>query len=410
VNLLLFLVTAATYAAYALSAQDLLTAQATAGFFQVDQYFEEWEVIAQLASISYQVASFNILLSFFKFFKYLRIHKRLYVLWHTLFQAGSDLITFTLVFFIILLGFIFMGWLVFGTDDPDFQGFVTTLGTNWQFLIGNPPDYGSMYQSNRALGPIYFALFTIFVFFVLVNMFVAIVGESYQAIREQIEEDKKKKKKDKAAKKLRDKNKPKLSYSQQFQEWKEYLQRICSFKLQKNFLSETELLTELKDLTFLDGPLFPTKIAVFNILENNELPPSSRYYNMLKYLHKKSRQYAEKEKEDAVGVSDEHSYLDEIDNHSVGGHSSVVSMELDLVQTESGPQIKHDSEVQDEITTPKSDIALIDQEVAKEKKHHHHTNNLEMADLVKMIQQLHTQQIQLQVTLDSVLKETKKTI
>jgi len=207
-----------------------------------------------------------------------------------------------------------------------------------------------------------------------------------------------------------------MSYSQQFAEWKEYFTRAFSFKIQKNFLSETELLTELKDLTFLDGPLFPTRIAIFNILENNDLPPSSRYYNMLKYLHKKSRQYAEKEKEDAIGVSDEHSYLDDIDNHSIGGHSSVVSMELDIVQTENGPQInKHDSsEMQDdsfakEISTPKNDIALVDQEVAKEKKHHHHnTNNLEMADLVKMIQQLHTQQIQLQVTLDSVLKETKK--
>ena len=107
-------------------------------------------------------------------------------------QARDDLVSFTILFLILLLGFIFFAWLSFGIDVEDFNGFVASLGVCWQFIIGNPPNYGGLYLSNRVLGPIvrlnlvlskhvqFYALFTVFIFFILGTTFSFVVTDFEQ--------------------------------------------------------------------------------------------------------------------------------------------------------------------------------------------------------------------------------------
>ncbi|EGC39681.1 hypothetical protein DICPUDRAFT_52532 [Dictyostelium purpureum] len=140
------------------------------------------ENLGQTALVLYQISAINILLMAFKTFRFLIIHKRLYILWIAISQSKLQLITFTIMFCIIMLGFLFSGWLTFGPDNAAYNGFVTSLGTLLQFIIGNPPDYEAMSSTNRALGPIYYLLFTIFMFFILMNMFIAIISKSYEGI------------------------------------------------------------------------------------------------------------------------------------------------------------------------------------------------------------------------------------
>ncbi|KYQ92823.1 putative Ca2+ channel [Tieghemostelium lacteum] len=155
-----------------------------------DTYPTFLENLGQTALVMYQISTINILLLAFKTFRFLIVHKRLYVIWITLSQAKVQLITFTIMFIIVLFGFLFSGWTTFGTNMSGFDGFVNSLGTLLQFIIGNPPNYEEMAATNRALGPIYYLLFTIFVFFILVNVFVAIISNSFNQISETIEKKK----------------------------------------------------------------------------------------------------------------------------------------------------------------------------------------------------------------------------
>ncbi len=118
------------------------------------EYPSYLEAIALNAIAYYEVSAFNILLTTFKTFKYLRINKKLYVLWDTIDSAKGSLATFLFIFLIILLGFVFMGWLTFGADLNYFNGFAGAIGTCWNFLIGNPPSYLELMQVNRSLGPV----------------------------------------------------------------------------------------------------------------------------------------------------------------------------------------------------------------------------------------------------------------
>jgi len=86
------------------------------------------------------------------------------------------------IFLIIIFGFIFMGWIAFGADMASFNTFFDSFSTCWNFIIGNAPDYNAMQSSNRVLGPFFFVLFTIFIFFILVNMFIAILSNSFEVV------------------------------------------------------------------------------------------------------------------------------------------------------------------------------------------------------------------------------------
>ena len=47
-------------------------------------------------------------------------------------------------------------------------------------------DYFAMQDANRILGPVYFLAFVFFVFFILMNMFVAIISDTYAEIKEEM--------------------------------------------------------------------------------------------------------------------------------------------------------------------------------------------------------------------------------
>ncbi len=47
-------------------------------------------------------------------------------------------------------------------------------------------DFHELEEANRVLGPIYFILYVFFVFFVLLNMFLAIINDTYSAVKEEL--------------------------------------------------------------------------------------------------------------------------------------------------------------------------------------------------------------------------------
>ena len=49
-------------------------------------------------------------------------------------------------------------------------------------------DYGAMENANRYLGPIYFVTYVFIVLFVLLNMFLAIITDTYTEVKEELAE------------------------------------------------------------------------------------------------------------------------------------------------------------------------------------------------------------------------------
>ncbi|PAA60628.1 hypothetical protein BOX15_Mlig030870g5 [Macrostomum lignano] len=139
-------------------------------------------------SLSYWQTCFNhavaiaVFLAWIKVFKYVRFSRTLTMLSATLGSCAKDLVAFCIIFFIIFFAFALLGTLVFGTQVDDFQNFQQAVFTLFRIILGDVNFY-KIQQANRLIGPVYFLLYVFFVFFILLNMFLAIINEKFGEVK-----------------------------------------------------------------------------------------------------------------------------------------------------------------------------------------------------------------------------------
>jgi hypothetical protein len=132
------------------------------------------------------------LISFIKIFKYLRLNRRMKLLWDTLSTAFLDLFYMLIVSLLIVSGFALTGNLIFGQTLREYKTFSSSISTLLRSLLGDF-DYKKMSEVCPNIAPIYFVLYIFIVFFVITNMFIAVVCEYFQKIKESLELEEKQK-------------------------------------------------------------------------------------------------------------------------------------------------------------------------------------------------------------------------
>nr|ASU06176.1 polycystic kidney disease 2 protein [Drosophila simulans]ASU06177.1 polycystic kidney disease 2 protein [Drosophila simulans]ASU06180.1 polycystic kidney disease 2 protein [Drosophila simulans]ASU06181.1 polycystic kidney disease 2 protein [Drosophila simulans] len=120
-----------------------------------------------------------------KIFKFISFNKTLVQFTTTLKRCSKDLAGFSLMFGIVFLAYAQLGLLLFGTKHPDFRNFITSILTMIRMILGDF-QYNLIEQANRVLGPIYFLTYILLVFFILLNMFLAIIMETYNTVKGEI--------------------------------------------------------------------------------------------------------------------------------------------------------------------------------------------------------------------------------
>uniref|UniRef100_H2Y8T2 EF-hand domain-containing protein n=1 Tax=Ciona savignyi TaxID=51511 RepID=H2Y8T2_CIOSA len=123
-----------------------------------------------------------------KIFKYIRLgrfNRTMTQLQSTLSRCSKDIAGFAVMFFIIFLAYAQLGYLVFGTQVKDFSTFQESIFTQFRIILGDF-DFHALEAANRVLGPIFFLTYVFFVFFVLLNMFLAIINDTYSEVKAEI--------------------------------------------------------------------------------------------------------------------------------------------------------------------------------------------------------------------------------
>ncbi|XP_022230207.2 polycystic kidney disease 2-like 2 protein [Drosophila obscura] len=120
-----------------------------------------------------------------KIFKFISFNKTLIQFTTTLRRCSKDLTGFSIMFGTVFLAYAQLGHLLFGTEHPDFHNFVTSVLTMIRMILGDF-QYNLIQQSNRVLGPIYFLTYIVLVFFILLNMFLAIIMQTYNSVKNEI--------------------------------------------------------------------------------------------------------------------------------------------------------------------------------------------------------------------------------
>ena len=103
----------------------------------------------------------------------------------TLARSWGDLIGFLIMFFIIFGAFVQLGYLLFGTQIFDYSSLYHTIFALIRTILGDF-DFSKLEKANYVFGPIYFLCFVFFVFFVLLNMFLAILSDSFGEVKAEL--------------------------------------------------------------------------------------------------------------------------------------------------------------------------------------------------------------------------------
>ncbi|NXS62310.1 PK2L2 protein, partial [Brachypteracias leptosomus] len=128
----------------------------------------------------------SIFFAWIKVFKYIGVNRIMTQLSSTLSRCTKEIIGFAFMFFIIFFAFAQLGYLVFSSQVEEFSTFQNCIFTQFRIVLGDF-NFEAIEAANRILGPIYFITFVILVFFILLNMFLAIINDTYSAVRADFE-------------------------------------------------------------------------------------------------------------------------------------------------------------------------------------------------------------------------------
>jgi len=128
------------------------------------------------------VSSFNLVYGNVRFFKYLRFHGKLRMLWLALAWSMKAVVPIMIIFFIFLTGFGFAGHLVFGAQVYEFHDLKEAI----PYLVLSVQD-GVEYSPLKNASPFYAPLWQLFWYvfstLILVNFLIAVVVDSFGRVK-----------------------------------------------------------------------------------------------------------------------------------------------------------------------------------------------------------------------------------
>ncbi|KAM4604153.1 polycystin-2 isoform 2-T2 [Polymixia lowei] len=141
-----------------------------------------FEPLANLQVQFNNVAAVIVFFCWVKLFKFINFNKTMSQLSSTMSRCAKDLVGFAIMFFIIFLAYAQLAYLVFGTQVDDFSTFQASIFTQFRIILGDF-EFSEIEEANPVLGPIYFTTFVFFIFFILMNMFLAIINDTYSEVK-----------------------------------------------------------------------------------------------------------------------------------------------------------------------------------------------------------------------------------
>lgn len=119
-----------------------------------------------------------------KFLRIIRFNRHVCQMVSSLKLSSPHITSYSALFFVIILAFTLFGVLVFGNDLESYHTFIEALVTLIQKFLGGDLHFYEIQSSNRILGPLFVFGYMLSMGFILINMFVAILNESYESVRE----------------------------------------------------------------------------------------------------------------------------------------------------------------------------------------------------------------------------------
>ena len=122
-----------------------------------------------------------------RFLRLLRFNKNFFIIGKTLSRISAPILSFCLPFIAGFLAFALLAFAIFGSELEDYSSFMRTLVTQFSMTLGDF-DFEAIFMVNPAIATLYFFSFIGLNVMVLMNMFIAIINDSFAEIQEETAE------------------------------------------------------------------------------------------------------------------------------------------------------------------------------------------------------------------------------
>ncbi|XP_028416899.1 polycystic kidney disease protein 1-like 2 [Dendronephthya gigantea] len=122
-----------------------------------------------------------------RFLRILRFNKNFLVIGRTLSRISSPILSFCVPFIFGFFAFAMFAFTIFSSELEDYSSFIRTIVTQLAMTLGDF-DFEALFMVNPMLATLYFFSFIGLNVMVLMNMFIAIINDSYAEIQEETAE------------------------------------------------------------------------------------------------------------------------------------------------------------------------------------------------------------------------------
>lgn len=138
--------------------------------------------------ISTYVIGSVVFIATLKFLKLLSFNRHIFVLGHTISRAAKGLLPLGMEALLTVFAFNLFGYVVFGSQVEGFANFIATAETTLAMTLGKAY-FMDLSHAEPILGPLFFSIFVIAMQFFLLNMFMAVIMDTYSDANSEIDEN-----------------------------------------------------------------------------------------------------------------------------------------------------------------------------------------------------------------------------
>jgi len=150
--------------------------------------FIDYYSISLQYAMSFNLESVCVLAIFAKMFKYAQLSPQTSLLWLVLTRSGLDIFFFIGMLLTLIFAFGMMAVQIMGPSLEDYNSIMNSILYLILIILGQF-DLPAMIQASEMLGFTFFILYIMVMFFILMNIFLAILGEAYSVERELQQEE-----------------------------------------------------------------------------------------------------------------------------------------------------------------------------------------------------------------------------
>jgi len=145
--------------------------------------FLEAHQILETIELYMELNGFCILVVLVRVLRLLDFQPRLGLVTKTIAAALTDLIHFFFLLGLIMGLYWFMAYFLFGSGNDGFSEPLTALNSVWDMMLGGTDNFEVISGQYKIIGVVYMYSFNLIVFFVLLNILLAILVEAYMDVR-----------------------------------------------------------------------------------------------------------------------------------------------------------------------------------------------------------------------------------